>query len=125
MYPSILLVSPDHTQWHAFIDALKEMLPVEIVKAQDGAQGLKIARERKLAAAIIDAAPADMTGVILVKRLMEVDAMIHVALVSNKPSEEFHTETEGLGIMLQLPPEPQARQAALLVERLRAMNGTL
>lgn len=125
MTPLILLVSSDHTQWHTFTDALKKALPVEIVRAQDGAQALKIAREQKLLAAIIDAPLADMSGVTLVKRLMEVNAMVHVALVSDKPADEFHTETEGLGIMLQLLPNPQAPQADVLAKHLRQMNGAL
>ena len=124
MASSILLVSSEQSKWNDFTDALARKLPVEIIGVQAGAQALKAAREQKLLAAIIDNTLDDMTGVTLVQRLMEIDAMIHVALVSDKSADDFHTETEGLGIMLQLPPQPQPVQADDFAGLLREMDGT-
>ena len=124
MPPSILLVSSDFGPWHYFAEALKKELPVEFISADNGAQALQIAREKILSAAIIDAVLPDMTGLTLVKALMEVNAMINIALVSAKPADQYHAETEGLGIMLQLPPNPLADQAGLFAQRLREVGTT-
>ena len=125
MTPIILLVSPHISQWHNFTHALAQIFPVEIAAAQTGAEALIVARETEPLAAVVDVTLTDMNSVAFVRRLIEVNAMIHVALVSNLPEEAFHNETEGLGIMLQLPPNPRASRAATLARRLQALTGVL
>ena len=125
MASSVLLVSSDQSKWDAFTHALAESLPVDVLRARDGRHALETARKQKVLAAIVDSALADMTGVTLVRRLIQIDAMIHVALVSDQSADDFHAETEGLGIMLQLPSSCRPLQADALARRLRELDPTL
>jgi DNA-binding response OmpR family regulator len=118
------LVSPDPSKWNAFTDALQETLPIDVLRARDGHHALEAARKQKVLAAIVDSPLPDMTGIMFVQRLMEIDAMIHVALVSDQPADDFHTQTEGLGIILQLPSSCQPLHADALAKRLRELDRT-
>jgi hypothetical protein len=51
------------------------------------------------------------------------NAMINQAVVSRLTPEEFHETSEGLGIMAQLPPKPDAGQAKMLMETLKSITG--
>ncbi len=51
--------------------------------------------------------------------------LINCAVTSASPPDVFHEETEGLGIVMQLPPEPQADDAARLFAVLRKISGLL
>jgi CheY-like chemotaxis protein len=59
---------------------------------------------------------ADMTGLQFLEKLIAVNPMINCAAVSPLAPEDFHESSEGLGIMLQLPPNPGNKEAEKLLE---------
>lgn len=60
----------------------------------------------------------DMKGLDLIRRLVAVNPLINCALVSSLTENAYHEASEGLGILMQLPPEPQEADADQLMNRL-------
>ena len=50
----------------------------------------------------------DMRPVELVANLVRIRPTINCAMVSALGHDEFHEATEGLGVLMQLPPNPAA-----------------
>jgi hypothetical protein len=71
---------------------------------------------------IVDEALGDMSGLGLVRRLLGVNALINTVLVSTESPEDFHEHTEGLGILMPLPENCGAVEAAGLAEALRGLG---
>lgn len=88
-----------------------------------GGQMLAYAADNTPALAIIDAQLPDMAGLDLARRLVMVNAMINVALVSDAPAEAFHDVTEGLGILAQLPEVPEQETVPQLLADLAGVTG--
>jgi DNA-binding NarL/FixJ family response regulator len=121
--PSIVLVSPRVDQWQAFAQALQAAIQTDIIQVRFGAGAMEAARTARPLAMAIDADVGDMPGVDLIKRLLRINAMINIALVSDQPEEIFHEETEGLGILMKLSPTPDSAEAVRLAECLRQVAG--
>ena len=60
----------------------------------------------------------DMTGEALARKLVAANPLINCALVSALAPKAFHEATEGLGILMQLPPAPQQSDGEELMARL-------
>lgn len=121
--PTIILVSSRADRWREFTDALQSRMGVEIVNACSAAEALDAAQKLNPLAVVIDDQPGDLSAADLVRSLLGINAMINTAVASSKPGEIFHSETEGLGILLQLSPVPIPAEAGRLAESLRQVTG--
>ena len=70
---------------------------------------------------IIDEKVDGRPGPDIAKEMIRVNAMANLALVSELSPEEFHEASEGLGIMAQLPPCPDEKDAERLLNILTAL----
>ena len=122
---TIILVSPRVDQWGAFSDALRAGVQANVVKVRTGSEALEAAQRLKPMAVAMDAELADFSGVELVRRLLQINAMINTALTSDKSEEIFHEETEGLGILMKLSPLPTSAEAGRFAESLRQVTGAV
>ena len=59
----------------------------------------------------------------LVRKIMLLNALINVVMVGRLPEKEFHDSAEGLGILMQLPPQPGLPEAEALMARLARIGG--
>lgn len=118
----VVLASPHVDQWNEFARALHNALGLEVMKTHTGAEALDAVRGKKVIAMVVDASMEDITGVVLVREVIKINAMIHIAMVSDQPEADFHEETEGLGILMQLPPTPDAVTADRLATTLRQLG---
>jgi DNA-binding response OmpR family regulator len=119
---NILLVSPQQERFEGLRETLNAIHPVTAEQAADGQAALKLVRKNAVDLVVIDEALGDMAGVELVRRLLEVNAMIHTALVSSLSPEVFHERTEGLGILMPLSPACGPEDAGALSECLRRLG---
>jgi DNA-binding NarL/FixJ family response regulator len=115
------MVSPHVEKWKPFAAELGSRCQVDVISTRTGAQALDAAREKTPVAMVVDQDLGDMPGVALVPLVLQFNAMIHLALVSEQPEERFHEETEGLGILMQLPPLPDRQTAVQFSECLRGV----
>lgn len=65
----------------------------------------------------------DMSGLQLIRQLVVAHPLINCALVSALAPEAFHAASEGLGILMQLPPAPSAIDTQRLMARLGQITG--
>jgi len=70
---------------------------------------------------IIDEKVDERPGLDIAKDMIRVNPMANLALVSSLAPEEFHEASEGLGIMAQLPLNPDETNAGLLLNALTAL----
>jgi DNA-binding NtrC family response regulator len=122
---TIILASPQVDQWQAFCDALQIETQAEIVKVRSGVRALEAAQKLNPLAVVVDETLGDCSGIELVQRLLSLNAMIHTAMASNHPEAIFHETTEGLGILMQLPPLPTPAEAGRFAACLRQVAGAI
>jgi DNA-binding response OmpR family regulator len=122
---TVVLVSPRVDQWSEFAGVLEADGRFATVTARSGADALTAAKGGNLLAMAIDENLGDMSGIELATQLLSVNAMINVAMASDRSSEDFHEETEGLGLLMQLSPIPTTAEAGRLAERLRQFTGNI
>ena len=111
-----------------FADFAQELTPEAAIRlewADSGTAALSAVQSTAPLAVVVDEYLSDMSGRELVRRLLFQNAMIHAALVSGLAAEAFHQATEGLGILLQLPPDPTRTEARILLDRLNRMAAHL
>ena len=65
----------------------------------------------------------DMPGLALVKQLVRTNPLINCALVSSLTPEEYHEASEGLGLLMQLPPEPSIADGQQVMARMNQILG--
>lgn len=67
----------------------------------------------------------DTSPVECITRLVRQNAMISCAMISAMEQDAFHEATEGLGILMQLPPNPSGDDAALLLDKVESLYSLL
>ncbi len=118
----ILIAAAERSRLQEFADALAADPVIEVGWAHTGAAALAGAAAHTPLAVIVDASLPDMEGLELVRRLLSINAMIFTAVISELPAERFHEESEGLGVLAQLPPRPAPAQASELLGRLKRLS---
>jgi CheY-like chemotaxis protein len=91
--------------------------------AASGRSALDAIANRAVDLLLVDEDLGDMTGLALVEKVVTVNAMINCALVSSLPEKTFHEASEGLGIVMRLPPSPPAADGTRLMAQLNRILG--
>lgn len=115
---SIVVVCPQIEAWDAFIAELNNHCQIDVAEALSGEEAIALAKERKPFAMVIDQELGGIKGVDLVPQLLQINAFIYIALISDQTEAAFHEATEGLGILMKLSPRPDAQAAIDFYERL-------
>ena len=121
----ILLASTQPDRFEALQEGLSACHPFTFSWVSGGHAALERLRNTAVDLVIIDEELEDMAGVDMVRRLLEVDAMINTVLVSTALHDDFHERTEGLGILMPLPPvcgRVEALQLTQLLNRLALLT---
>ncbi|OIO02955.1 MAG: hypothetical protein AUJ49_05345 [Desulfovibrionaceae bacterium CG1_02_65_16] len=102
----ILIVTRRAEALSAFADALAGGVGAELSFTDSWANTLALARDLPPAFAVLDEGLEGGGPLELAQRLIRVNAMINLAVVSALPEAEFHEAAEGLGILSSVPPQP-------------------
>jgi len=121
---NIVTVSAQAESWRGFTDALKELLSADIITVGSSSEAISLAQKNCPLAMVIDQNALDKPLAEMVREIMVIDAMINVACLSDLPEDEFHEKTEGLGILMQLSPNPDVSEAFQLASRIRQVSTT-
>ena len=113
----VLIASRDNTSLSNLSAVLKEN-DVQVFIAESGANALSMISEQKFDLVIADETLSDMTGLEFARKLVSVNPMINCAMISSLSPEDFHEASEGLGILMQIPPEPDKVHAENLLNHL-------
>ena len=91
--------------------------------ADSGHQALETIKQTPADLVVVDEDLGDMRGLAFIHQLVAVNPMINCALVSALSHEDYHEASEGLGILMQLPPEPSADDGKRLMDQLNQILG--
>ncbi|MDX9840002.1 MAG: response regulator [Desulfobulbus sp.] len=119
----IAFVAKDFSRFSLLVDRLRREQGVELVPAATGAAGLAQLKGKAVDLVIVDEQLDDMSGIEFVEQLVKVNPLANTAIVGSLPDAEFHEATEGLGVLMQLPPHPQDRDAETLLAVVAKISG--
>ena len=118
----ILLVTPDKANFSE-LSAEIEKQGASVSWAASGSQALGTLAETAVDLVLTDETLGDMSGLEFVGRLVATNPMINCAAVSSLSPGAYHEATEGLGILMQLPPCPGAVDGQRLIAHLNQVMG--
>jgi DNA-binding NarL/FixJ family response regulator len=104
---------------------LRQEQEIEVVSATNGKAGFEDLKTKPIDLVIVDEQLDDMTGIQFVKQLVKVNPLVNTVIVSALSAEDFHEETEGLGVLMQLPLKPQEDDAAKLLALMAMITGLM
>ncbi|MBW2175130.1 MAG: response regulator [Deltaproteobacteria bacterium] len=119
----LLLVSPDKDSLSGLASALAKHRDVDLFWAESGSKALDMISESAVDLVVTDESLGDMTGLEFASKLLSVNPMVNCASVSSLSSENFHEDSEGLGLLTQLPIRAGEDQAEDLLKRLKQIKG--
>jgi DNA-binding response OmpR family regulator len=119
----IILVTSRPAALQAFADALTSARGVHLKKVQSGVETLLEVGAAAPQLVVIDSELPDTAPLGLVQRLLLVNAMINTAVITPLSEAEFHQQSEGLGILTNLPEVPGPHHAGDLLLKLRQVLG--
>ena len=122
---NIILVSSREKALVPFVEALRSDQDIRLNMFDAGAAVLTQVRHHAPHLVIIDNHLDDQAPLDLVTELLQLNAMINIAMVSTMDDDAFHEATEGLGLLPRLPSPPKAADASTLLTRLRALPGLI
>jgi len=115
----ILIVSSENNFADSLFSILKDRNGVEVLRSESGNKGLSMIRDRDFHLVIADENLNDMTGLEFAKKLVSANPLINQAIASSLSHDEFHEASEGLGVLMALPPEPGEVDVNRLLEYLQ------
>lgn len=116
--PRILLVSDTPDAFQELAAALQEEERTDLLWAHDGQTALERLAGAQPDLVVVDETVSGTGGLEWIRHIMSVNAFVQTAVVSALPSDAFHEASEGLGILMQLPPAPDRDQARRLTDTL-------
>lgn len=111
----VLIVAKDISRFSELGARLRRQQEIELVIEATGAAGFLLLKNKQIDLAIVDEQFDDMSGIAFVKQLVKSNPLVNTAIVSTLSEEEFHEATEGLGVLMQLPEQPQEKNAETLL----------
>ena len=121
----IAFVAKDFSRFSLLVDRLRREQGVDLVPAATGAAGLAQLKGRAVDLVIVDEQLDDMSGIDFVHQFVKVNPLANTAIVGSLPEDEFHEATEGLGVLMQLPPRPREADAESLLAVLAKISGLI
>jgi chemotaxis response regulator CheB len=114
----IIFVSSKPASFSIFAKALQAdtRIAVEWVASKD--EALTMIKCAAPDLMILDEDPGEPMAFALVSKIMQLNAFVNVVMVGQMPEKEFHDKSEGLGVLMQLPPQPGLPEAEALLARL-------
>ena len=109
---TLLLVSQNRN----FISSVYEFSEkTEIFRANSGNEALDMITNKTINLVIADESLGDMTGLEFAQKLISINPMVDCAVVSSLSPKDYHEASEGLGLIMQLPVQPEKRHLEQLL----------
>ena len=122
---NVILVSSREKALVPFVEALRSDQDIKLNISDTGAAVLTQVRHQAPHLVIIDDHLDNQAPLDLVTELLQLNAMINIAMVSTMDDDAFHEATEGLGLLPRLPSPPEAADASTMLTKLRALPGLI
>lgn len=112
----ILIVTRRALQLAPFADALARSTGAELRFTDGWANAQSTLKTLPPAFVVLDEGLRGGPPLELARQLIQVNAMINIAVVSPLPHKAFHEASEGLGILASVPVNPTAEDGKALAE---------
>lgn len=117
----IMIASPRRDELQDFIKGLEAEPDINASRVYSAEDALVFLGTDAPDLVVIDEALTDMKPFALVTELLKANAMVNTAVITSLKGEEFHEQSEGLGVLLGLASPPGRDEAAALVAKLRSL----
>lgn len=121
----IVFVSSDTASLAVLAQALQADTRIAVEWVASGEEVLTLIKRAAPDLVVLGGKPGEPMDFALVRKIMQLNALIHVVMVGALPEKEFHDSAEGLGILMQLPPEPGLPEAEALLARLTLITKSI
>jgi two-component SAPR family response regulator len=122
----IMLIGNDLSAFDSLAKRLGQEEEVsQVYYVENGAAGLEFVRkngDKGVDLVIVGRRLADMGGIQFIRELVRINPQVYTVLVGSLPDKIFHEATEGLGVLLQLPPHPKGQDAEKLLSAFRKIT---
>ena len=117
----IVLAGGNLASMSAFKTALEEN-GAQVTCLDSGQQTLGAVSEKSFDLLVADETVEDMSGLELIESVIMSQPMLNCAAVSSLSKEDYHEASEGLGVLMQLPPAPGREDADALMKHLNKIQ---
>lgn len=117
----LCLVSQDAAPLQPFMEALEREENVRLVTAASAKAALETCPSQKPDVVVLEESLPDMAPKDLLMGLLQINAMINTAMISEITDEEFHEKYEGFGVLMRLPSPPGQEDATALLRKIRSV----
>ena len=115
----IVIVASVTDAFQVLVNGLKSSPEVRISWVKTSAAALELASDSTPGLMIIADQMDDKSGLDLAREVIMVNAGINMAVLSDRPADEFHAASEGLGILAQLPTNPGTSEVERLLDLIK------
>ncbi|MCK5542507.1 MAG: response regulator [Desulfobacterales bacterium] len=113
----ILIATPDKDSLLEFSTGLQKS-DVEITWVMKCEDVLLQIENNKFDLLFVDEMLSDMKGIECLNKVVFENPFLNTAAISNLSSKDFHEETEGLGVLMQIPVKPCSEDGQKLFDYL-------
>lgn len=121
----ILMVTDNTAPLAALAAALEQRSGIEVRFAASAAAGRDFLQRQPVDLVIVDQWLDQESGIAFAKQLVKAHPLVNIAIVGSEDDESFHEATEGLGVLMQLPPQAGAVEAEKLLTVLDRIGALL
>jgi CheY-like chemotaxis protein len=114
----IVFVSSKPASLQVLAQALEVYTGGAVEWAVSGEEVLALVKHAAPDLIILDEKSDEPMDFSLVRKILQLNALINIVMISQATEKEFHDAAEGLGVLMQLPPRPELPEAEVLVARL-------
>lgn len=113
-----LLVSEKPENLNNLDRGLRKFSDVKVLIANSSEAALAEIAGKPVDLVIVDEQISGLPGKRFAEKMITMNPMINTALVSSLSEHDFHEDTEGLGILMRIPINPEESVAITVIERL-------
>jgi DNA-binding response OmpR family regulator len=122
---SILLISKNSDTLADFAAELSRQEGIRVTKVASAKEAWGLLGNCRVDVVVTDQELGDGAALPFVKELVKQQPLINCAMVSTLAPKDFHEETEGLGVFMQLPANPGAEEAKKILQLLQAIGALM
>ncbi len=115
---AIIIVGAADSSISGIESILKNKKDAVASRVGSGSAALEKISSKPVDLVIVDENLPDMTGLEFARKLVTINPLVNCALISSLSPEDYHEASEGLGILMQLPPTPGKDEMEKLIKHL-------
>ena len=114
----IIFAAKNYAGFGDLVERLRQEPEIELIPVSTASSVKKTLTEQEIHLIIAAEELEDCSGADCIRKVAMQFPLVHTALCSPLDDKAFHEATEGLGVLLQLPPRPGRADAERILERM-------